>query len=148
MLASDVHRVSAEPCARVTERPPRLISYQLSLLLAISLLVLASGALIIGNGYVRNRSVVTALASQLFREVSERTVLQTHERLARAIPAIELLRTRMRDGLLVTDSDALARELLEVIRANPEFTWVSYGDADGTFTGVYRTDGGALRINQ
>ncbi len=80
----------------------------------------------------------------LLREMSQR--VEAH--LAAAIPAVELSRMLARDGLVRGDADHLARQFILVLRNNPSFSWVSYSDAEGTFTGAYRGADGQLRVSQ
>ena len=125
----------------------RLIGFRLSLLIAISVLVIATGGLIIANSYFRSRRVVTDLAERLFDEVSRRAVTQTRARLMHAPPTLEMLQRELDAGLVAQDQPSLARLFLTALQANPEFSWVSYGNERGDFTGAYRLDGGALRVN-
>src|SRR5262249_17112703 len=53
-----------------------------------------------------------------------------------------------RDGLVKTNSDALARQFALALRANPTFSWMSYSDEEGNFSGAFRTLDGALRVSQ
>ncbi len=66
----------------------------------------------------------------------------------RAAPLVESLRELADNTLALDDSDQLARQLLAILKANPGLSWVSYGDARGTFTGVYRPVEGGMGINQ
>lgn len=80
----------------------------------------------------------------LLRELSQR--VEAH--LAAAIPAVELSRMLARDGLVRGGADDLARQFTLVLRNNPSFSWVSYSDAAGTFTGAYRAADGRLHVSQ
>jgi sigma-B regulation protein RsbU (phosphoserine phosphatase) len=51
-------------------------------------------------------------------------------------------------GLALEDSGKLLPQLVSVLRANGGITWVSYSDAAGTFTGVYRNAQGRVGTNQ
>jgi hypothetical protein len=88
------------------------------------------------------------LASNLFREVSQHSVTRARGFLARAVPVVSSLKELAGDGLAIDDTDHLARQLTAVLRANPDLTWVSFGDERGTFTGAYRTSDGIVRVNQ
>jgi len=122
----------------------RLISYGFDLVRLIAV----TGIAIVAVSFFQQRATVERLAGNLFREVSRQAVHRTRDRLSRAIPALETLDGLMRGDLAGADGERLARVFLEVLRANPEFTWVSYGGADGTFTGAYRAANGELRVNR
>lgn len=120
-----------------------LLSYRASLV-AVPLLVAAAGMGIALATYLSTRETIAALAQVLFQQVSREAANQARDLALQAVPAVELLAARRE---LPDDAQALARELLPVLRSNPAFAWVSYGRADGAFAGVYRTPAGAVRAN-
>lgn len=97
--------------------------------------------------FVSSRAI-RQLAEQQFREVSRRQVLATQAHLGTAPPALDTLDSALSDTLAGGSSERLARSFLGVLRANPGFTWVSYGDERGSFVGAYRVPGGGFRINR
>jgi hypothetical protein len=126
------------------------VSYRVSLIVAIPMLVLATGGVIATRTFVASRDTVRGLADDLFREVAQKTVERTQSHLARAIPAIELAGLLAKDGTLAApgrDPDLVGRQLLPILRANPGFSWVTYSERDGSFAGVYPTADGKLRLN-
>lgn len=125
-------------------RSRRLISYSFDLVRLIAV----TGLAILAVSFVQSRATVERLAGTIFREVSRQAVHRTRDRLQRAVPALDAVDGMMRAGVAKNDPEHLARVFLEMLRANPEFTWVSYGAADGSFTGAYRAVNGELRINR
>jgi sigma-B regulation protein RsbU (phosphoserine phosphatase) len=134
------------PAPRKAGRPE--ISFRTKLLLTMGALVLFTGAAITLLAVRGMRSTAMGLASSLFREVSQHSVTRARGFLARAVPVVSSLKELAGDGLAIDDTDHLARQLTAVLRANPDLTWVSFGDESGTFTGAYRTSEGVVRVNQ
>jgi serine phosphatase RsbU (regulator of sigma subunit) len=110
--------------------------------------VLLTGAVIAWLAHRSATDSTRALSDSLFREVSSHAVQHTRGFVLRAVPLLESLRRLADRGLALDDSDRLAGQLLAFLEANPGLTWVSYGDEAGSFTGVYRTPEGGLRVNQ
>jgi adenylate cyclase len=67
--------------------------------------------------------------------------------MSRAVPAVELAADNAGQALSAADPEASFKALLAILRANPEFSWVSYSTAEGAFFGAYRTQDGGLRLN-
>jgi methyl-accepting chemotaxis protein len=134
--------------------PTRLLqlSYRARLIFGICFLVLLTGAAVTLLAHRSARSSTTALADQLFREVSSHAVTRTRDFVLRAPPIVESLAKIGSAGLALgeakTHSDRLARQFLPILEANPGISWISYGNRNGDFTGVYRTADGKLRVNQ
>src|SRR5205823_4311993 len=85
-------------------------------------------------------------ADSLFAQVADQTAEQARAHVGQATPAVDTL-----TGLLARDSlseDELARRMLLVLRANPGFSWVSFSDPRGAFTGAQRSSDGALLLNR
>lgn len=128
-------------------RRRRLFSYPLSLALVVATLVSVTGGWIAWWNYRAGLANTRALAGSLFDQIAEQTAEGTGAFLMRAPPAAEALAgLAALDGPDV-DASGLARRYLAVLAANPDFTWVSYSDAAGTFTGAYRSPAG-VRVNQ
>jgi phosphoserine phosphatase RsbU/P len=134
--------------------PTMHLSYRTRLILGICLLVLFSGAAATLLAHRSARSSTTALADQLFREVSSHAVTRTRDFVMRAPPIVESLAKIGERGLVIASdsaashSDNLARQFLPILEANPGISWISYSNKNGDFTGVYRTGDGAVRVNQ
>jgi serine phosphatase RsbU (regulator of sigma subunit) len=149
-------RIRAE--ARESDAAAGRMGFRTRLLLSIGALVLFTGLAITLLAVRSFRRTAHELASGLFREVSQHAVTRARGFVLRAVPIVNSLEQFAGEGLALHDSDRLARQLVAVLRANDDLTWVSYGDQDGTFTGAYRpatgraeVDGGGpeiLRVNQ
>ena len=123
------------------------VSYRVSLAVAIPLLVVATGGFLAIRNYLTTRGAIEALAGDLFAEVSRRTAARTQDLLLEAPRGLDTLA-----GLspLAADepSGELEGRLLATLRAHERLAWVSYGDARGAFTGVYRPTPDSLRVNR
>lgn len=97
--------------------------------------------------FVSSRAI-RQLAEQQFREVSRRQVVATQAHLGSAPPALDTLDAALGDTLAGASSERLARAFLGILKANPGFTWVSYGDEKGGFVGAYRVPSGGYRVNR
>jgi adenylate cyclase len=124
------------------------LSYRISLVVAIPLLVLATGGLIAVRAYLGARSTVTALADELFVQVAEQAASETRAHLQRAVPAVELARLLIDEAGPAAGSETFARRFLALLRANPDFSWVSYSDESGSFCGAYHSTDGLFRVNR
>jgi sigma-B regulation protein RsbU (phosphoserine phosphatase) len=117
-------------------------------MIGICTLVCLTGLGVTAIAHRNARTTTATVADSLFREVSAHAVTRTTNFVLRAVPLIESMARLSHDGLALDDTDRLARQLLAVLDANPGFTWISFGDEAGTFTGVYRLPDGRLRVNQ
>ena len=127
---------------------PRLYSYPLSLALVVALLVTLTGGWISWWNYRSGRANATMTAGELFDQVAHVTAEEASAYLSTAPPAAATLRGLGALDAADLDSDALARRFSAVLAANPSFTWVSYSDAAGAFTGAYHPTAATTRINQ
>jgi adenylate cyclase len=127
-------------------RPGALVSYRISLVVAIPLFVILTGATAGGFAYVSARASIDTLFGQVADEAAE----QTRAHLREAPAAVDSLTDLLSDNPVVAmrPSNELARLLLAVLRDNRGFAWVSFSDVDGTFTGVQRTRDGSLVVSQ
>jgi len=130
------------------KRSRSLLSYRISLVVAIPLLVILTGGLIAGNSYVATRASIVRLASSLFTQIADQTADQARSHVRQASPAVDLLAALLSDEDVIPPSDDLARRLLAVLRANSGFAWVSFSDETGAFTGAQRTADGSLLVNR
>jgi adenylate cyclase len=128
----------------------RGISYRVSLVIAIPLLIVVTGAIIAINSHLNTKRSIDALTNQLFDQVASEAAQQTRAHVQLAIPAVDLVVALLRDRPMLEDAtkdDALALQLAQVLRANPGFAWVSFSDTHGSFVGAYRK-GDELRTNR
>jgi adenylate cyclase len=128
-------------------RSRRLFSYPISLAVVVATLVMVTGGWIAWWNYRAGVKNARSLAGSLFDRVAQQTADATGDFLMRAPPAAETLRGLALADAQPLDTEGLARRMLPVLRANPGFTWVSFSDETGAFTGVYRTADGKLVIN-
>lgn len=129
-------------------RRRQLFSYPISLTVVVAALIAFTGGWIALWNYRAGLDNIRSLAAGLFDQVARQAATGTEAFLMRAPPAAETLA-----GLAALDdpsvtSDALARRFVAVLRANTGFSWVSYSDQTGAFTGAFRTAAGTPRVNQ
>lgn len=129
------------------ERPRWRISYRVSLMIAIPGLVVLLSGLIILESYTTTSRELEDLAHSFFRDLSRQAFLRTREHLGSARDTVNLLQELSDQGRLSEDPRILAGELLAALRANTDYTWVSYSGEDGSFTGAYRGSDGSMLIN-
>jgi len=120
----------------------RRFSYPISLAVVVAVLIAATGGWIAWWNYRSGKANVRELAASLFDQISRETAAETEAFVMRAPPAAEALAQ-----LGPTTKDELAHRMIAMLEANPTFTWVSYSATDGTFMGVYRPDGGGVKLN-
>jgi adenylate cyclase len=128
----------------------RVVSYRISLVVAIPLFVIVTGALVAGNSYLSSRTSTRHLGDLLFSQIADHAADDARAHLREAPPAVDVLTTLLADDPAVSarPTNELARRLLAVLRANHGLAWVSFSDADGAFTGAQRTAAGSLVVNQ
>jgi adenylate cyclase len=129
-------------------RARRLFSYPLSLAVVVAALIAFTGGWIAWWNYRAGLANIRSLAAGLFDQVARQAATGTESFLLRAPPAAATLA-----GLAALDeqdlpTEALARRFVAALRANAGFSWVSYSDEAGTFTGALRTSAGTLRVNR
>jgi sigma-B regulation protein RsbU (phosphoserine phosphatase) len=134
--------------ARAHLRQMRGMSYEASLILSLSVLVVSTGIVVSLIAFRGARTGTAQLANDLFREVSDHAVTKTRGFLQRAVPIAQAMGELANLGLATDDRDKLARQLAVVLKANPGVTWISYGNEAGEFVGAYRTRTGEMRVNQ
>jgi serine phosphatase RsbU (regulator of sigma subunit) len=125
----------------------RGVSYRLSLVLSLSLLVVATGLAVSGFAFRGAAAGTTELAHALFQEVSDHAATRTRAFLMRAAPIAEGLGNLADLGMATADPDRLARQLTAILRANEGVSWLSYSNEAGSFVGAYRPAPGQLRVN-
>ncbi len=126
------------------------VSYRISLVVVIPLLIVVTGAIIAGNAYFTTWRTIEDLTRKLLDQVSAEAVGRARAHLRQAEPAVELVASTLATAELpddITGDDALAHQLVSVLRANPSFEWVTYGDEHGGFVGVTQRHG-KLRVNR
>lgn len=126
----------------------RLFSYPISLAVVVAALIAFTGGWIAWWNYRAGLANIRSLAAGLFDQVARQAAGGTEAFLLRAPPAADTLAgLAALDGPDVT-SEALARRFVAALRANAGFSWVSYSDETGAFTGAFRTAAGTIRVNR
>jgi adenylate cyclase len=124
------------------------VPLRIGLGVAVSLLVTVTVAAITGITFFNTRASILEQTNErvdaLLRELSGRVAAH----MAAAVPSIEVARAMLRDSLVPNDPDALARQFTLVLRNNPSFSWMSYSDEAGNFTGAYRAPDATLHVSQ
>lgn len=130
--------------------PPRTarVSYRASLAVVVPLLVAASAGTVLVRSYLATRATIEELSDALFEQISHETVARTRAHLAQAAPTLDSLTELERRRVRATDPEVLPR-MLAMLRANPGFSWVSYGDEEGSYSAAYRPgEAGVVRTNE
>ncbi len=128
-------------------RRPWLIRYRVGLGVAVTLLVTATLAVVTWATYVNTRRAILDLTNERLHDELVQTVARVEAHMLRAVPAVELARLQVQDGVVPAEREALARHFVLALRAFPTFSWVSYGDEGGRFTGASRTPQGGIRVS-
>src|ERR1041384_3971855 len=106
----------------------------------VGLILLTAGT--VGySAYSSSSRVLSHLWHAFSAEIAANATQRTLRFLEPAVPAVALEEQLARDGVLEPWSKRMAAlEYFEdVLLANPSFTWVSYGSADGAYIAVHRT---------
>ena len=129
------------------QRPPWRVRYRVGLGATVSLLLAITLGVLAAATYVNTRAAIVELAHDRAHDLLIQTGARVKVHMMAAVPSVELSRMLIRDKLLQGDREALGRQFILVLRANPTFSWVSYSDGAGSFTGGYRTADGILRVS-
>jgi adenylate cyclase len=123
--------------------------FQLSLIIAIPALVVITGGLIVFFTLSNTRRTMEDFGWALFRESTNKGINDTRNSIRGAIPDIETLSNLYRQGFFQKDLKWQARYFAELLRSHREYSWVSFADEQGNFTGAYRPDARSdgLRLN-
>src|ERR1041384_4949686 len=114
----------------------------------VGLILLTAGT--VGySAYSSSSRVLSHLWHAFSAEIAANATQRTLRFLEPAVPAVALEEQLARDGVLEPWSKRMAAlEYFEdVLLANPSFTWVSYGSADGAYIAVHRTAAGGLQAS-
>jgi adenylate cyclase len=115
-------------------------------LLVLPLLVLSTSGVITLRSWLTTNETIDRVSEAIFREVTRQTAQRTRAHLGAAAPTLDVLASLEHRDVHARHPDVLPR-LLAMLRANPGYSWVSYGDRDGAFTAAYRPDEGRIRLN-
>lgn len=117
-------------------------------LVGIAAAFLVFAGIIFGYFMYRSREI-----QALWGDIAERTARSTAQEvrslLDPALPMLEECVSLADSGLLpVDDQELLARHLVARFRYQRKLSWLSYGDAEGRFTGASRHDSGRIVIQR
>ncbi len=127
---------------------PRRIRYRAGLGVVVGLLLTLTVTAIAWATFFNTRKAIIELTYQRIDEILLGLCTRVQNHMLQAVPAIELSAMLVGESLVKTDRDALARQFTAVLRANAFFSWASYSDRDGGFTGAYRTPAGEMHVSQ
>lgn len=122
------------------------LSFRASLLLVLPLLVLCTSGLITLRSFLTTERTIDEVSATIFREVTRQTAHRTRAHLGTAAPTLDVLAALEHRAVRARDPEVLPR-LVAMLRANPGYSWVSYGDREGSFTAAYRPSAGTIRLN-
>jgi adenylate cyclase len=122
------------------------LSFRASLLVVLPLLVLSTSGLITLRSWMTTERTIDGVSAAIFREVTRQTANRTRAHLGAAAPTLDVLAALEHRAVRARDPEMLPR-LLAMLRANPGYSWVSYGDRDGAFTAAYRPTADTIRLN-
>jgi len=121
-----------------------LLSYRISLIVFIPLIVVITGAVISVNAYVSGSRTIARLTENLFDEIAQQTAQQATAHVAQARPAVDMLSSILAAGERLPPPEEISDRLVAVARANSGFAWVSFSDERGSFIGIHRTAAGLV----
>ncbi|HVT82199.1 MAG TPA: SpoIIE family protein phosphatase [Phycisphaerae bacterium] len=116
----------------------------LSLLLPLA----ATGAAVMSAMYISADRHSTEMGHKLLNSVTAQAADAVHAKSEQAVGLAHSLEQLGTTGLPLEDSDALALRLANLLRENPNITWISFSNPRGDFTGSYRRATGDICINQ
>ena len=127
---------------------PLRVRYRAGLGLMVSVLMTVTVTAIGWATYVNTRKEVIRLTQRRVSELLNGLDAQVQSHLLQAVTAVQLSNMLIRNSVVRGDSDALARHFTQIMRTNPSFSWASYGDEQGNFSGAYRDTDGDLHVSQ
>ena len=130
----------------VATSPAAQFSFRASLLLVLPLLVLSTSGVITLRSWLTTNETIDGVSEAIFREVTRQTAQRTRAHLGAAAPTLDVLAALERRDVHARDPEIQPR-LLAMLRANPGYSWVSYGDREGAFTAAYRPNETTIRLN-
>ncbi len=123
-----------------------------TLLTVVVLLILMAAGSVGYLAYQSSRSIVSQLWSGFAGQIAQNTMHRTLRYFEPAPPYVQMTERQVEDGrlsLATGDPQALPIELLDhfdaALSAHPEFSWASFGAADGTYVTVRRLASGDHR---
>jgi adenylate cyclase len=90
--------------------------------------------------FVTTRAEIVTLTKRRIQDLLLELGLRVQSHVHHAVPVVELSKTLVDEALLRPDRKALLQLFVALLEANPYFSWASYSDENGDFTGAYRTE--------
>jgi serine phosphatase RsbU (regulator of sigma subunit) len=118
------------------------------LLWSLLLPLVITGAAVVAAMYGDADRHSTEMAHKLLGSVTQQAAQEVFAHSERAVSLARSLEQMGPRGLALRDSDRMALQLADLLRVNPNITWISFSDPEGTFTGAYRRGDGGICINQ
>jgi HAMP domain-containing protein len=126
-------------------KPPGL---KATLVAAMLLTVGTTAAIVYMPLSLVSKRNIDTIVGQVNQEISLSTSQEVERLFNNADSAQSLLNSSLGQNLIdLTNPKDRELFLLSVLRANPDFTWVQYGEANGDFLGAQRTPDGQLRFH-
>ncbi|MGG6240341.1 cache domain-containing protein [Nodosilinea sp. AN01ver1] len=126
-------------------KPPGL---KATLVAAMLLTVGTTAAIVYVPWSLVSKRNIDTIVDQVNQEITLGTSQEVEKLFNNAESAQSLLNSSLGQNLIdLTSAQDRELFLLSVLRANPNFTWVQYGDAEGDFFGAQRTADGRLHFH-
>ncbi len=127
---------------------PRLPGLKATLVGAMLLTVGTTTAIVYVPWLLVSKRNIDTIVDQVNQEITLGTSQEVEKLFNNAESAQSLLNSTLEQNLIdLTNASDRELFLLNVLRANPNFTWVQYGDATGDFFGAQRTPDGQLHFH-
>ena len=139
----------AEPTDIQAETPAARfrIGLRFSLLLVALATVALTAAAVHVPWNVASRDNVGDMVRQLNREIVRNVSREVGRLLEDAVTAQETVLNSLRSGVIDVDDRSKRNDLFfAILKANPHFSWVSFGYPNGSFAGVQRRDPRNYRV--
>jgi class 3 adenylate cyclase len=137
---------AAPPTARRSGRRPPI---SLALIGLVALLTAATGATLGALAWREKHAGSRALVDSAMAQAARMTADHAAAFLRHAESIVRIGPNLVAQGLLAPDdSRSLGDYALGVLRANPQLSWVSYGDRADRFVGAWRDGAGQIYVNR
>ena len=113
------------------------VSYRVSLVVAIPILVVLSGGLIAWRSLGSTLDNVRDLADDLFREVAHLTAARAQGHVQSMVPIVVLLGASLGNDPEALRNGELAREVIDAFQIDDDLTRISFVGADGRYVSLH-----------
>lgn len=122
------------------------LSYRVSLVIAIPMLVVGTGGLIAWRALSAMQANTEELADDLFREVTHETADRAEAHVRTLVSVLSLLAASIRSDPDALETPVLAARLADALDAEPDLARATFVSAAGEYVSLHR-EGGALRAD-